>query len=279
MEHLDEGEHVTEHHALVVIDLRPGLLYGRLGARILRVLLFLFGLHSTDRPPAEREIQHVGEGNETQVAPVPLDRRVVLELQEADLQQPIDVVLHQEGDEDHALRGLERVTLLQGLRQLRDVRQLLPPAVCPPRPRQCGLHLRHGRLPRQQGVVRRHVDHEALQAPAEVLHDAPGLIPGLGLGDELPNVFVQLAGMGPRQMLLEVLQAQHQEHARRAGDQLQGVRARVHRWHESLVVPHQDRRGEETRRHPFFRSDEAPNAPRVAQPGGERAEGEIRQTA
>lgn len=69
------------------------------------------------------------EGDEAQIAPVPLDCGVVLELQQANLQQPIDMVLNQEGDEDHALGRLQDVALLESLPQLWNVWHLL--ARCP----------------------------------------------------------------------------------------------------------------------------------------------------
>mmetsp|Transcript_78445 Transcript_78445/g.219875 ORF Transcript_78445/g.219875 Transcript_78445/m.219875 type:complete len:215 (-) Transcript_78445:2-646(-) len=187
----------------------------------------------------------MGEGDEPQVAPVPLDRGVVLELQQADLEQPIDVILDQEGDEDHALRRLKDIALLQGLAQLRDVRHLLAPTVCPPRPSQRRLHLGDDGLPSKQRVVRRHVAHEALQAPAEVLHDAARLVASLGLRDELPDGLPQLAAVRPGHLPLEVLQAQRQQHATWASDQLQGVRAGLQRRQEALIVTQDHGRAEE----------------------------------
>mmetsp|Transcript_116874 Transcript_116874/g.324916 ORF Transcript_116874/g.324916 Transcript_116874/m.324916 type:complete len:214 (+) Transcript_116874:313-954(+) len=149
MDHLDERQGVPEHHPLIVVNLALYLLHGLLGPDVGRILLRLLSLDSENGSQAKGEVQHMREGDEAQIAPVPLDCGVVLELQQANLQQPIDMVLNQEGDEDHALGRLQDVALLESLPQLWNVWHLLAPTVRSTRPRQRRLHLRDDGLPGQ----------------------------------------------------------------------------------------------------------------------------------
>eukprot|EP00421_Protoceratium_reticulatum_P022870 CAMPEP_0168382770 /NCGR_PEP_ID=MMETSP0228-20121227/13563_2 /TAXON_ID=133427 /ORGANISM="Protoceratium reticulatum, Strain CCCM 535 (=CCMP 1889)" /LENGTH=310 /DNA_ID=CAMNT_0008395909 /DNA_START=102 /DNA_END=1032 /DNA_ORIENTATION=- len=249
--HLQERERVPDHHPLVVVDVALGLRQRLLASGVLWVVPLLLLPDAADLPHAQGEVEHVREGDEPEVAPVPLDRGVVLELQDSDLEEPVDVVLHQKRNEHGALGNLQPVPVRDRLPQNGDVRHLLAPAVRAPRPSERRLDLGHGRLEGQQWGARGHVRHEALDGPAPVLHDPPDLVPGLRLRDELPDVLVELAGVLLGQALLDHLQGEQQAHDPRAGQHLNALRDILQGRDIGLAVPGERRRREEAlARHP-----------------------------
>ena len=91
--------------------------------------------------------------------------------------------------------------------------------------------LGNDRLPTLQPEFGRHVPQEALEGAAEVLNDPPGLVTRFRLGDELPNVLIELLCsrdsrelhgitsshtlVAVCELLLQQLKSQHEAHERR----------------------------------------------------------------
>mmetsp|Transcript_67390 Transcript_67390/g.146700 ORF Transcript_67390/g.146700 Transcript_67390/m.146700 type:complete len:224 (+) Transcript_67390:680-1351(+) len=176
---------------------------------------------------------------------MPLHRGVALELESTHLQEPVDVVLDDEGDENHAGGGLKSIAVLDGLGQLRHMRHELAPSHGSSSPSQRGLHLLHGRNPDVQGVVRSSVLQGARDGSDGVLHESAQLVAGFGLADELPGVLPELAGIGAGDLALQQLQGSQDHHAQGAQRELLQLLRILQRREEGLRVSEEWRGGEE----------------------------------